>query len=206
MGLYLEHVVPRIVNRQCGQARFDDWRARAAEGLHGRVVEVGFGSGCNVGHYPAAVEAVLAVEPSNLAWRLAGKRLRAAPTPVSRLGLDGAHIPLGDASCDAALCTFTLCTVSDPAETLSELYRVVRPGGALHFLEHGLSPEAGVAAWQHRVEPLRRGLAGGCRLTRDPATLIAQAGFLVERTAQGLVRGPTLTSWLTCGWAVVRPA
>ena len=201
VGLYREHVVPRLIDRMCGAARFDHWRARAAEGLCGRVVEIGFGSGLNVRHYPSEVEVILAVEPAGVAWRMAAHRIGASAVRVSRIGLDGQDIPLHDASCDAALCSFTLCTVPEPERALSELRRVVRPGGTLHFAEHGLSPETGVAKWQHRIEPLWRGLAGGCHLTRDPTMMVERAGFVMERNERGYVRGPKSSSWLTFGVA-----
>ena len=201
MGLYREHVVPRLVDRTCGAAGFDRWRARATDGLSGRVVEVGFGSGLNLPHYPPGVEVVLAVEPATVARRLAERRIRAAPVPVEHVGLDGTHIPLDDESCDAALFTFTLCTVPDPAQALAEVRRVLRPGGAVHFLEHGLSPDAGVAKWQHRLEPVQRRVADGCHLTRDASALVRDAGFALRRTEQRYVRGPKPWCWLTLGVA-----
>ncbi len=189
----------------CGAAGFDHWRAQATEGLSGRVVEVGFGSGLNVPHYPPEVEVVLAVEPAPVARRLAERRLRATTVPVEHVGLDGQDIPLRDANCDAALITFTLCTVPDPARALSEVRRVLRPGGAVHFLEHGLSPDAGVATWQRRLEPLQRRVADGCHLTRNASALVEQAGFVMQRTQQRYVRGPKPWCWLTLGLAV-KPA
>ena len=141
MGVYRDHVVPRLVDVACGATGFDRWRARATEGLTGRVVEVGFGSGLNVPHYPPEVDVVLAVEPAAVARRLAEQRVAGCPVPVEHVGLDGQQLPLDDASCDAALFTFTLCTVPDPALALSEVHRVLRPGGTVHFLEHGLSPD-----------------------------------------------------------------
>jgi SAM-dependent methyltransferase len=201
VGLYREHVVPRLIDWGCGAARFERWRAQAAEGLCGQVVEIGFGSGLNVRHYPPEVEVILAVEPAGVAWRMAARRIGASPVRAWRIGLDGQDLPLHNASCDAALCTFTLCTLPEPEKALSELRRVVRPGGTLHFAEHGLSPQAGVVKWQHRIEPLWRELAGGCHLTRDPTMLVERAGFAMERTEQGYVRGPKPLSWLTFGVA-----
>jgi SAM-dependent methyltransferase len=201
MGLYRERVLPRLVDRMCGAPGFDRWRARAAEGLSGRVVEVGFGSGLNLPHYPPEVEVVLGVEPAEQARRLADKRVRAAAVRVEQVGLDGQDLPLDDASCDGALFTFTLCTVPDPARALSEVHRVLRPGGTVHFMEHGLSPEPRVAAWQRRLEPLQRRLADGCHLTRDASTLVQHAGFALERTEQLYVRGPKPWCWLTVGAA-----
>jgi SAM-dependent methyltransferase len=201
MGLYREHVVPRLVDCTCGAAGFDRWRARAADGLSGRVVEVGFGSGLNLPHYPPAVEVVLAVEPATVARRLADRRIREARVPVEHVGLDGQQIPLDDASCDAALFTFTLCTVPDPARALAEVRRVLRPGGAVHFLEHGLSPDAGVAKWQRRLEPVQRRVADGCHLTRDASALVTDSGFAMVRNEQRYGRGPKPWCWLTLGVA-----
>ncbi len=197
MGLYREQVVPRLVDLACGSAGFDRWRMEAVEGLAGRVVEIGFGSGRNVPHYPVDVDVVLAVEPAAVARRMAEPRIEASLVPIEHVGLDGQQIPLDDASCDAALFTFTLCTMPDPEQALSELRRVVRPGGAVHFLEHGLSPDAGVAKWQHRIEPVQRRLADGCHLTRDPTGLVERAGFVMERNEQRYARGPKPWSWIT---------
>jgi ubiquinone/menaquinone biosynthesis C-methylase UbiE len=178
------------------------WRADVTDGLHGRVVEIGFGSGLNVPHYPSGVDVVLAVEPAQVARRLAARRVSTSPIPVEHVGLDGQSIPLDDASCDAALSTFTLCTVPDAQLVLSELRRVMRPGGALHFLEHGLSPDPDVAVWQRRFDPWQRRFADGCHLTRDIPALISDAGFVIDRVEQRYAKGPRPWSWFTTGIAV----
>ncbi len=201
MGVYGDHVLPRLVDVACGSSGFDRWRARAAEGLAGTVVEIGFGSGLNVPHYPHEVDVVLAVEPALKARQLAQQRLETSSVRVEHVGLDGQQIPLPDECCDAALCTFTLCTVPDPAQALSEIRRVLRPGGTLHFLEHGLSPDPGVAHWQHRFEPLQRRLAGGCHLTRDASSLVTNAGFDIVLNTQRYIRGFKPWCWLTLGLA-----
>ena len=202
MGFYNEQVVPRLVEWTLGTSGFDKFRASTTEGLSGRVVEIGFGSGLNVPHYPPDVQNVLAVEPAPVARQRAERRIRASAVRIEHVGLDGQELPLDDASCDAALCTFTLCTVPDPSLALAELLRVLKPAGTVHFLEHGLSPDPGVAKWQHRIEPVQRRLADGCHLTRDPSVLVEQAGFVMQRNEQRYVSGPKPWSWFTLGVAV----
>jgi ubiquinone/menaquinone biosynthesis C-methylase UbiE len=203
MGFYRAQVLPRFIDKMCGVSEFDTFRAQTTEGLSGRVVEIGFGSGLNVPHYPSDVELVFAVEPAAVARRLSEKRTAVSRAPVEHIGLDGQSIPLEDESCDAALCTFTLCTVPDPAQALAEVRRVLRPGGTFHFLEHGLSPDAGVARWQYRIDPVQRRLFDGCHLSRDAIALVEAAGFDVTRRDQRYVRGPKPWSYITVGVAAV---
>lgn len=202
MGFYREQVLPRLVDRACSVSGMEEWRSEVTAGLNGRVVEIGFGSGLNVEHYPNEVEVVFAVEPAKVARRMAAKRIAASRTRVEHVGTDGHSIPLADESCDSALCTFTLCTVSDPDTALSELFRVVTPGARFHFLEHGISPDPSVARWQHRLDPLQRRLADGCHLTRDACDLARKAGFVLERCEQRYARGPKPWSWFTLAVAV----
>jgi SAM-dependent methyltransferase len=179
MGIYRDKVLPRILDKACGTKATEPLRARVCSGLHGQVLEIGFGSGHNTPHYPTAVTGVAAIEPSDLAWKLASERLAATSVPVTRSGLDGQRVPLPDNSCDTALSTWTLCTIPDLTVALSEVQRVLKPGGTLHFVEHGLAPDAKVQRWQHRLEPLQKRAAGGCHLTRPIARLLTDAGFSI---------------------------
>jgi SAM-dependent methyltransferase len=179
MGLYGDHVLPRIVNVACGMKASDPLRERVCQGLAGDVIEIGFGSGLNIPFYPKAITNVAAVEPADLGWKLASERLAASSVPVQRSGLDGQSLPFPDARFDAALSTWTLCTIPDVAAALAEVRRVLKPGGRLHFVEHGLAPDEPVRRWQHRLDPVQQRLFGGCHLTRPIVDLLTTAGFTI---------------------------
>ncbi|WP_042379915.1 class I SAM-dependent methyltransferase [Streptacidiphilus melanogenes] len=181
MGFYAKQVVPRIINVACGMKEAENLRRRVCEGLEGDVLEIGFGSGLNVPFYPEAVTRVDAVEPSDVGWKLAGKRLAATPVRVERTGLDGQVLPFADHSFDAALSTWTLCTIPDADAALHEVRRVLKPGGTLHFVEHGLAPagDESVRRWQQRLDPMEQRLFDGCHLTRPIVDMLTTAGFVI---------------------------
>ena len=192
VGWWSERVVPRMTDRSLSSRPIMDLRRDACGGLSGRVLELGFGSGLNLAIYPSAVASVDAVEPSDLGWELSAQRRSDSSVPVERVGLDGQRLQAADATYDAVLSTFTLCTIPDVAAALAEVRRVLRPGGSLHVLEHGLAPDPKIAAWQHRLNGLQGRIAAGCHLTRDAPRLLEEAGLTVERLDQAYLPGPGL--------------
>ena len=201
MGLWTDRLLPRLVDRALATPEVDARRARTLIGAHGRVLEIGFGSGLNLRHYPPEVEQVLAVEPSDVAWRLAGPRMAPGTPPVQRVGLDGSRLPVADGTVDGVVSTFTLCTIPDVATALTEVRRVLRPGGRLHFLEHGRAPEEPVRRWQRRLQPLQSRVVGGCRLDRPIDALVAAAGLEIVELTTGYGDGPKPFSYLYRGRA-----
>ena len=190
MPFWTDEVVPRFTDKMLGSREVAGHRTRVIEGLSGDVVEIGFGSGLNVPHYPAEVTTVFAVDPSLVGRKLATERVASSSIPIRYVGLDGESLPLDDESVDAALSTFTLCTIPDAARAVREVYRVLRPGGQFHFLEHGLCPDAGVARWQQRLNPIQQRLAGGCTLDRPIEGLIRDAGFEISELQHDQLAGP----------------
>ena len=198
-----ERVVPRLTDLGLRGHEVGELREVTCRGLVGRVLEIGFGSGLNVRWYPPEVTSVTAIEPSDLGWQLSERRRARTTLPVHRAGLDGQRLDLPDDSHDCALVTFSLCTIPDPLLALREARRVVRPGGRLHVLEHGLAPDESVRRWQRRLEPMQRAIAGGCHLTRDIPSLIEETGWRIEESEQACLPGPAASRPWTSGYRVL---
>jgi ubiquinone/menaquinone biosynthesis C-methylase UbiE len=201
VGFYVDRVLPRITDVALSGKEFAKLRTRVCGRLSGEVLEVGFGSGRNVPHYPPAVERVQAVDPATVGRRLAANRLAATSIPIEFIGLNGEDLPLADASVDHVLTTWTLCTIPDVDRALAEMRRVLRPGGALHFVEHGLSPDAQVARWQDRLNPIQKRVFGGCHLNRPIDRLLENAGLRIAPLEKFYAKGPKAFGYLFEGVA-----
>lgn len=197
MGWWEQRVVPHLVDASLRGKEIGELRGEICAPLSGRVLELGFGSGLNIRWYPEAVTAIHAVEPSDRGWELSARRRDRSTVPIHRSGLDGQDLAEADASFDAVLCTFTLCTIPDPARALDEVVRVLRPGGTFAFLEHGLAPDEPVSRWQRRLDPVQQRVAGGCHLSRDVARLVTDAGLTTTALTTAYLPGPRATRpWL----------
>ena len=201
MGFYREQILPRLTDLALRGQEAARLRARATAGLSGEVLEVGFGSGLTMPYYPPAVTRVRAVEPSAVARKLAATRVAASAVPVDYAGVDAQALPLEDASIDHVVSILTLCSIPDAQRALAEIRRVLRPGGAFHFVEHGLSPEETVARWQHRLTPLQRRLFGGCHINRPIDRLVARAGLELTRLDNYYLNGPRAFGYMFDGVA-----
>jgi ubiquinone/menaquinone biosynthesis C-methylase UbiE len=201
MGFYGEQVLPRLIELSLRSRELARLRARVTAGLSGEVLEIGFGSGLNVPHYPGELSRVWAVDPAAAGRKLAERRVAACPVPVGYIGLDAQALPLEDASVDHVLSTWTLCTIPDAGQALAEVRRVLRPGGALHFLEHGRAPDRRVARLQNLLTPVQRRVFGGCHINRPIDRLVAGAGLDVTQMQTYYLPGPHALGYMFEGVA-----
>jgi SAM-dependent methyltransferase len=188
MSLYRDLILPRLVQSAMRNPDLVPYRMRALEQARGRVLEIGIGSGLNLPHYPAAVNEVLGLEPSARLAAMARQTASGVAFPVDVLEESAEAIPLDDGTIDTVVSTWTLCSIPDVGRALSELRRVLKPGGQFLFVEHGLSPDASVRTWQRRLTPLWKCCAGGCHLNRIEG-LVEGAGFQCTELRTGYAKG-----------------
>ncbi len=190
MGFYGDVVLPRLCHLAMRNRRFLPYRARVVGAAEGRVLEIGAGSGLNLPFYGTAASEIVALEPAARLIAMARRAPGAATLPVRFLEASAETIPLEADSIDTVVTTWTLCTIPRAAAALAEMRRVLRPGGRLLFVEHGLAPEEGVRRWQNRLTPVWKRLAGGCHLNRAIDRMIDGAGFQVDRLETAYMPGP----------------
>src|SRR5580704_10637435 len=190
MGFYERWIVPRLLDLAMRNRLLDHYRQQTIASARGLVLEVGVGSGVNLPLYGPAVTRVVGLDPSPELLRLASKRAADVVMPVSLLRASAEDLPVADAVFDTIVMTWTLCSIPNPMAALTEMRRVLRPGGRLLFVEHGLSPEIRVARWQHRLTPYWKLIGGGCHLDRQMDDLIRSAGFEIDAIELAYMQGP----------------
>ena len=206
MGFYQRRIFPWLNDRLNRDPELEKLRTEAMAPARGRVVEIGFGTGANLTHYPATVASVTAIEPNQGMRDRGAAKLGQATVPVELVAGTAEHILFPDRSFDTAVSTLTLCTVADPAQVLAELSRVLRDDGRLIVLEHGLSEDAGVARWQNRLDRLQSIVACGCHLNRPIVDLVEHSGFRFEALRKFYAPGiPRTHGWIAMGAAAKTP-
>ena len=201
MNGYDRHILPWLIDMACGLPMVQARRKALVPLAQGRVLEIGMGTGRNLPFYDRSrITQLVGVDPALQMHRLARRRSEKAGIDVELVGLSAERLPLPDESFDTVVCTYTLCSIPDPAAALYEVRRVLKPGGQFLFCEHGRAPDASLAQWQQRIEPLWKPLAGGCHLTRDVPLLLHDAG-LNAQLSQGYIGGPRVLTYHCWGQA-----
>jgi ubiquinone/menaquinone biosynthesis C-methylase UbiE len=185
---YQNRILPRLIDLAMRNARHEPYRRRVVSTAEGRVLEIGAGSGLNLPFYPPSVTEIVELEPHPKLLAMA--RRKPCGIPLTALEGSAEAMPLDDASVDSVVSTWTLCSIPDVALALGEVRRVLKPGGRLLFVEHGLAPDANVRRWQRRLNPAWKRLAGGCHLNRPIPELVRQAGFEIDHLEAGYSEGP----------------
>jgi ubiquinone/menaquinone biosynthesis C-methylase UbiE len=180
MGFYSRYVLPRIIDRLMDNEQIDRERKKTLQEVAGDTLEIGFGTGLNLPHYPGSVRKLTAVDVNQGMDALARKRIRSSAIDVESRCLSGERLPLDSESCDSVVCTWTLCSIPDVEQALREVRRVLRPGGRFFFVEHGLGGEPRVQRWQHRLTPVWKIVGGGCHLDRPIDSLVARQGLALQ--------------------------
>jgi ubiquinone/menaquinone biosynthesis C-methylase UbiE len=201
MSFYDKWVLPRLTDFAMRNKEATRYRSQIVPQAHGAVLEIGVGSGLNLPFYGASVEHVYGLDPSNELLIMAREKARAITIPVDFLAYSGEEIPLDSGCIDTVVTTWTLCSTPDPVQALKEMKRVLKPGGALLFAEHGLAPEARVQRWQRRINPLWSRITGGCNLNRKMDELIKASGFRIEELETAYAKGPRPMSYVYSGRA-----
>ena len=202
MSLYERFVVPKLIDLAMRQQPILKYRREVVPAARGRVLEVGVGSGRNLPLYRDGVDEVVGIDPSERLLEMARQRATEAAVPVSLRRGSATAIELDDASVDTVVMTWTLCSIPDPRAAFAEMRRVLKPGGRLLFVEHGLSRDPGVARWQHRLTPVWRRLAGGCHLDRKIDDLVCAAGFELPELKTEYAPGPRPMTYMYEGRAI----
>ncbi len=181
MTFYKNHILPKLTHWVCARKTFDYQRKKVVPLARGRILEIGMGSGLNLPFYnPSQVEHLYGLEPSKALRKIAQKNAAGLSFPVGFIDLPGEEIPLETHSMDTVLVTYTLCTIPDIHQALSQMRRVLKPGGRLIFCEHGLAPDPGIRRWQDRLNPVWNRVSGGCSLNRHISDLITHNGFAIQ--------------------------
>ena len=180
MGLYRRFVLPRLIDVSMRNKDAAEIRSKVIPAARGVVLEVGVGSGLNIPFYTAAVSRLYAVDPSIELLNMARRKAVGAPFPIEFLNHAAERMALADRDVDTAVVTWSLCSMADALAALREVKRVLKPDATLIFVEHGLSPDLSVQAWQNRINPIWRRVAGGCNLNRRIDQVIRGAGFAIS--------------------------
>lgn len=206
MSVYSRYVFPWLMDLVMSGRRHAELRPGVLRDARGDVLEVGFGTGLNLAHYPEHVGRLTILEPNPGMRRFWPRRFAASQVEVEEIpATPGGAAALPSEAFDTVVCTWTLCSVQDALAFLGDIHRALRTGGKLLFIEHGLSPESRVARWQRRLNGINRRLGAGCNLNRDIGALLRASPLSVERLETFYIpRMPRIGGYQYAGVAVKR--
>lgn len=202
MSFYEDRILPYVINLAMRSRTLVPYREYALSAAEGRVLEIGIGSGLNLPFYSPQVGEILGLEPSPRLLAMAQEAAKSTRTPITLIEGSAEAIPINSASIDTVVTTWTLCSIPAAQRALEEMRRVLRPGGQLLFVEHGLSPDANVRRWQDRLTPIWKRIGGNCHLNRPIRTLIETAGFQITWLSTGYAKGPKPMTFMYEGRAL----
>ncbi len=203
MGIYAQHILPACLDMACGTKPIRKQREKIVPLATGVVLEIGIGSGQNLPFYdPEKVTKIIGVDPDEHVWKRSKARREVCTIEIERIGLSGEDIPLDDNLADSVVVTYSLCTIPDPVKALSEMKRILKPGGLIYFSEHGQAPDTSIRNWQRRIDPVWKRLAGGCHSGRNIPELFLEAGLQFKSLEQMYVPGPRVLSYNYWGTAL----
>lgn len=196
MGFYDRYILPCLLDASCGIGPITQQREKVVPHAKGLVLEIGIGSGRNLPHYnPDKVSKIIGVDPDQHIWKRSKKRRAACPIPVERIGLSGEDIPLEANMADTVVVTYSLCTIPDAVKALREMTRILKPDGHILFTEHGKAPDAAIAKWQQRIDPVWKKISGGCHSGRDIPALFHAADLDVVSLDAMYIPGPKVLAY-----------
>ena len=174
MGFYSNLVIPYCIDFAMSGSNLKQYRQQLLEDVSGEILEIGFGTGLNLAYYPESVTKITTIEPNPGMQKLARSRIEQSQITVDYKVLNGESLPMKNASFDSVVCTWTLCSIPLVEQAIAEVYRLLKPGGKFFFIEHGLSYERSIQAWQNRLTPIQKVIADGCHLNRQIDNLVEQ--------------------------------
>ncbi|MCB9357764.1 MAG: class I SAM-dependent methyltransferase [Calditrichaeota bacterium] len=177
MGLWRETLWPRLCHKAMQAERHARYRSASLERARGAILEIGFGSGLNLPYYPQSVTSVVGIEPNPGLRKVAVRTMHEQHFPVTLLDMNAEKLSFHEGEFDCVVSTWTLCSIQNLDQALSEVRRVLKPGGEFIFFEHGLAPDPDLQKWQRRLSRVTKHIFDGCTVDKQIAERIQGAGL-----------------------------
>lgn len=202
MGFYSQNIFPYLLDWSLSSPLFANYRQEVLAQVKGEVLEIGFGTGLNLSYYPEEIHKIITVDNNPGVHKLAQKRIEKSRITVDNRILSGENLPMADNTFDSVVSTWTLCSIEKVEQAVKEIYRVLKPGGKLFFIEHGLSNETNIQTWQNRLTPIQKIIGDGCHLNRNIRSLVEQQFQQVNLEEFYLEKTPKVAGYMYKGVAI----